>query len=78
MSKLVDLSSVIFGLLAALVAIWQFLVFVTFKDAKGLPDMMGGVNHLWLAIGAAIVACACAIMFYTRHNGPEEEIHITK
>ena len=78
MFKLIDLSSVAVGLLAALVAIWQFLIFITFKDARGLPDMMAGVNHLWLAIGAAVVACACAILFYTRHNGPTEEIHITR
>ena len=78
MSKLIDFSIVVVGLLAALLSIWQLLIFVTFKDAKGLPDMMAGINHLWLAIGAAVIACACGILLYTRHSGPEEEIHISK
>lgn len=73
-----DSLAVVVGLAAAIVAIWQFLVFVTYKDVRGMPDMMAGTNHLWLAIVASVVACACAIFFYTRHSKPAEEIHITK
>lgn len=59
-------------------AIWQLFVFLTFKDAQGIPDMMAGASHLWWAIGAAIVACACIVISFVRHPHVEEEIHVTK
>ncbi len=78
MKRLTDLLDVIVGILAFAVAIWQLIVFVTFKDAKGMPDMMAGVNHLWLGLGALIVAIACGVIYYIRHAKPAEEIHITE
>ena len=76
-SRLIDALAVIGGVLFGVIAIWQFLLFVTFKDAEGYPDLWGGINHLWLSLGAAVVGCACAAGYILRHN-TVEEIHISK
>ena len=66
------------GVLAFLFACWEMIVFVTFKDARGFSDTAGGVNHLWMAVGAAALACACLVANFLRHPRIEEEIHVTK
>ena len=76
-SKLIDALAVIGGVLFGVIAIWQFFRFVTFKDAQGYPDLWSGINYLWLSIGAAVIACACAAGYILRHN-TVEEIHISK
>ena len=76
-SRLIDALAVMGGVLFGLIAIWQFLLFVTFKDAQGYPDLWGGINHLWLSLGAAVVGCASAAGYILRHN-TVEEIHISK
>jgi cytochrome bd-type quinol oxidase subunit 2 len=78
MHKLFDTLTLLVGVCAAAVAVLQFLTFVTYTDAKGLPDMTAGINHLWLALAAGVVACACAVAFYTRHSKSVEEIHLTR
>ena len=30
----------------ASIAIWQFYLFVTFRDAQGVVDVQGGTHHL--------------------------------
>ena len=63
----------------AAIAIWQFYVFVTFKDASGALDIQGGRHHLWWAIGLALVACAAAFLFFSvflRYDR-SDELHIT-
>ena len=65
------------GLLTAVVAVWQFYVFVGFRDARGSLDVQGGGLHLWLAIGAAGVACACVCAGIFRRVNRTEEFHIT-
>ena len=65
------------GLLAAVVAVWQFYLFVGFRDARGSLDVQGGGLHLWLAIGAAGVACACVFAGIFRRVNQTEEFHIT-
>lgn len=77
MKSVVDILAGIVGVAAFVIAIWQLLVFLGYKDANGMPNMMGGVNHLWVAILAAIVACACAVMVFIRNRKEVEEIHIT-
>ncbi len=73
------MSTVIAVAVFAAVALWQFYVFVTFKDSAGTVDIQGGATHLWWAIGfgltAFIVAFVGASYFlrYDRHD----EIHIT-
>ena len=59
------------GLIATGLAVWQFYLFVT---SEGLTPN----RHLWFAIGAAIVACICAVAYFLRHVNKEEEIHITQ
>ena len=78
MKRLTDLLDVIVGVLAFAVAIWQLIIFVTFRDARGMPDMMAGINHLWVALGTLVVAIACGVIYYIRHAKPAEEIHITE
>ena len=78
MKRLTDILDIIIGVIACVVAIWQLILFVTFKDAAGRSDMMAGINHLWLAIIAAIVAVACVVVYFMRHPRVQEEIHVTK
>lgn len=65
------------GLLTAAVAAWQFYLFVAFRDSQGLLDVQGGTLHLWLAIGATVVACACVFLGILRRINKTEEFHIT-
>jgi hypothetical protein len=39
------------------IALWQFYVFIAFKDSQGAFDLKGSRLHLWLAIGIALIAC---------------------
>lgn len=65
------------GLVAAAVAVWQFYLFVVYRDAQGTLDAQGGGANLWLAIGAAGVACACVFLGIFRRINRTEEYHIT-
>ena len=65
------------GLVAVAVAAWQFYLFVVFRDSQGLFDVQGGGLHLWLAIGAAVVACVCVFLGIFRRINRTEELHIT-
>ena len=79
MKSLTDILTLLVGLVAIAVAIWQFLLFITAKDPRtGLPDMSFGTGHLWIGIAAAIVACASVVVLFVRHPRQEEEIHVTK
>ena len=63
----------------AVIAIWQFYQFVTFKDSQGLVDVQGGTHHLWWAISAAFVACLAGFLVFsvfTRYD-KANEMHIT-
>jgi hypothetical protein len=65
------------GLLMAAIAIWQFYLFVVFRDLQGALDAQGGGLNLWLAIGAAGVACVCVCLGIFRRVNKTEEFHIT-
>lgn len=65
------------GLTAAAVAVWQFYLFVAFRDAGGTLDVQGGGLHLWLAIAAAVVTLACVGLGIFRRINKTEEYHIT-
>ena len=65
------------GLVAATIAGWQFYLFIVFRDARGALDAQGGGLHLWLAIGAAVVACVCVFFGIFRRINQTEEFHIT-
>ncbi len=66
-------------LLIAAFALWQFYEFATFKDTRGIIDVQGGSLHLWLAIGAALLACAGGFLVFSvflRYD-KDDEFHIT-
>jgi len=65
------------GILWAVVAIWQFYLFVAFRDARGALDVQGGGLHLWYAIGAAVLTCVCVCLVIFRRINHTEEFHIT-
>ena len=65
------------GLAAAVVAAWQFYRFVVFRDSLGALDAQGGRANLWLAIGAAVVACVCVCFGIFGRINQTEEFHIT-
>lgn len=47
------------------VASRQLYLFVVFRNAQGLWDIQGGRYHLWLALGASLIACvAGSFMFF--------------
>jgi hypothetical protein len=73
------LAAVIGVMTIAATAIWQFYLFVTFKNSQGVVDVQGGTLHLWLAIGAAVVACLAGIFVFSvflRYDR-DDELHIT-
>ena len=63
----------------AVIAVWQFYLFATFKNSQGVLDASGGTIHLWLAIGAAVVACVLGFLAFSvsvSHN-EADDMHIT-
>jgi uncharacterized membrane protein HdeD (DUF308 family) len=78
MKSLTDILIAVLGMVTLLAGVWQLMVFVGFKDAKGQPDMWAGVSHLYVAIVAIVIAVACVVAYFIRHPRIEEEIHVTK
>ena len=62
----------------AVIAAWQFYLFATFKDSQGVFDAGGGTIHLWLALGAAAVACVAGFLAFSVSVGHNEadDMHI--
>ena len=62
----------------AVIAVWQFYIFATFKTPQGAFDASGGTIHLWLAVGAAAVACAVGFLAFSVLVGynQADEMHI--
>jgi hypothetical protein len=65
------------GILWAAIAVWQFYLFVVFRDSRGTLDVQGGGSHLWYAVGAAILTCLCVCFGIFRRINHTEEFHIT-
>lgn len=78
--SLTNVLSAVVGVMAiAAVAVWQFYLFVTFKTSHGVVDVQGGTVHLWLAIGAALIACLAGFLVFSvflRYD-KDKELHIT-
>ena len=73
------LSAIIVVMSIAIIAVWQFYMFVTFKNTNGIVDAQGGIQHLWWAIGFALLACTAAVLFFSvflRYDS-NDEMHIT-
>ncbi len=62
----------------ALIAAWQFYLFASFKNSQGIFDPTGGTVHLWLALGAAAVACLAGFIAFSVSVGYNEadDMHI--
>jgi hypothetical protein len=63
----------------AVIAAWQFYLYATFKNSQGVFDPGGGTVHLWLALGAAVVACVAGFLAFSVSVGHNEadDMHIT-
>ncbi len=72
MNRMLDVVYWVVGILSSLGALYFF---VQFLQSKG-PE--GNKSFLWYAIGLAVVACICALLYFVRHVNKEEEIHITQ
>jgi hypothetical protein len=59
------------GIIATCGAVYYFIKFL-----NAPPDSDRGA--LWIAIGSALIACVCALLFFLRHVNKEEEFHITE
>ena len=65
--------SIIGVVVVAGIAIWQFYLFVTFKNVQG------GSSHLWWAMAMAVLACGAAFLVFSvfvRHDS-DDDLHIT-
>ncbi len=74
-----DLSTVMSLIVIVTLAIWQFYLFVTFRNPEGVVDVQGGTYHLWWAIGLTVVACIGSFLFFSvflRYDR-NDEVHIT-
>jgi hypothetical protein len=78
MKSLKDVLALVIGIAAALFAIYEFVVFITYKNPQGVPDPHAAINHLWMAIGGAVVAFICGLLYFVGHVNKEDEIHITQ
>ena len=65
------------AILWAAIAVWQFYLFVVFRDSRGTLDAQGGGPHLWYAVGAAVLTCLCVCFGIFRRINHTEEFHIT-
>lgn len=71
--------SIIAVMVVTAISVWQFYVFVTFRDANGVVDLQGGIRHLWWALALAVIACAGGFLVFSvflRHD-TDDELHIT-
>ncbi len=75
--KLTSTVLLVVGILWAAVAVWQFYMFVVFRNARGALDVQGGGSNLWYAIGAAVLTCVCVCFGIFRRINHTEEFHIT-
>ena len=78
MRSMKDILAVVVGIAAGVFAIYEYYLFASFRNAQGVADMQGGTNHLWLAIGATVLALVCGLIYFLGHVNKEEEIHITQ
>jgi hypothetical protein len=71
MNRILDIVYWVVGLIASVGALYYFVKFLQSEGTEG------NKSWLWYAIGLAVVACVCALLYFLRHVNKEEEIHIT-
>jgi len=49
----------------AVIAIWQFRLFVISQEAQGVADMSGVTHHLWWAVGPGLAACVAGFYVFS-------------
>ena len=49
----------------AVIAVWQFRLFVMYQGSQGVADMSGGTQHLWQALGAGLMACVVGVYVFS-------------
>jgi len=72
-------ASIIGVILIVAIAVWQFYLFVTFRNSQGIVDLQGGTHHLWWAILMTVVACVVGFAVFSiflRYDR-DDEMHIT-
>ncbi|GAC1446843.1 MAG: hypothetical protein NVSMB56_09410 [Pyrinomonadaceae bacterium] len=70
MKNLVDILLWVVTIAAFGIAIWQFYIWETARNATSM--------NLWTSIGAAVIGCVGILGYFLRHVNKEEEIHITQ
>lgn len=76
--KTMRISIASLGAVSALASLWQFYLFVQFRNSAGVLDPQGGTVSLWLAMAAAAVAAAAMalLVLFAAHDDKEDVIHI--
>lgn len=78
--RLIKILATVVGMFAmAMIASGQLYLFSVFRDASGILDPQGGASHLWLAIGATLIAClAGGLMFFfmLRRGGKADVLRV--
>ena len=70
-------AAVIGMIVMAIIASRQFYLFAVFQNAQGLLGTEGGRYHLWLAIGAVLMACIAGcfmFIFFLRYGTKGNEL----
>ena len=83
MSRKKSRNNLLFAIIAVMsigvIAVWQFYLFVTFKNTNGIVDVQGGIQHLWWAIGFGLLGFTAAVLLFSvfmRYDS-NDEMHIT-
>jgi hypothetical protein len=65
--------SIIAVVVVAAISVWQFYLFVTFKNVQG------GSGHLWWAVGMAVLACTAGFLIFSAfvQHDTDDDLHIT-
>jgi hypothetical protein len=72
MSDMSKFVAALVGLLfMAFVVSWQVFLFVLKRDPAGV-NTEGGIPHLWLALGAGIIACIAGSLMFRFHGRHEK------
>jgi Ni/Fe-hydrogenase subunit HybB-like protein len=75
-----NIAAMMIGVAAlAAMAVWQFYLFATLKDSKGIVDVQGSTNHFWWGLGAALIACIIGFLVFSLflQYDRKNELHIT-